>query len=503
MTFQAARRARLKELQVSDECIKSSFWQGCPPKGGTTEKAEPVRVLMYNVLADAMSCDGFLVKPVLADWPAAPGHVPTCDGGAEAPFEELLKEMLAAKADVSKLEECKKKYNREESVKNLNAVVDWQARKLQMMCIIDCFSPDVLVFAELDHYDQFLPLLRELGYESQLESCKKDHPQYRPAHLDSFCDKDEALRKDFEKEWSARGFGFFPHLASASMHVHMQRTGLGRKILETLDPKLCEKLTDKKKGGLARTWYQKVPRGMSEQLLEKAGAMPTSLDDMGVAIFWKSSRFEAHELKVQSFPLGGKGLLQVTLQDQQSKRKFSVIGCHLSSGDSAKDEEGRLTEEVLCPGGLLEAVHDVKAAGQGLILCTDSNSHPQITAAETEGSCWKHLRRGAGASVWDDFFDESGNPLTKDALDPPVTSNKVRGPLSEQAAKIGTHAYYLIDHIFFSPASFRMLQHAYVPQRFPTSEANVAALEEVQPSLHNPSDHYPVIADLAWEAETF
>lgn len=38
--------------------------------------------------------------------------------------------------------------------------------------------------------------------------------------------------------------------------------------------------------------------------------MPTSLDDMGVAIFWKSSRFEAHELKVQSFPLGGKGLLQ-------------------------------------------------------------------------------------------------------------------------------------------------------------------------------------------------
>ena len=145
-----------------------------------------------------------------------------------------------------------------------------QARKLQMMCIIDCFSPDVLVFAalpkandlltlssfpfwsiwvcvsdfggitqsrwavplfssvslytnprkgtlkdtprfcqgtrlspflgpsreaELDHYDQFLPLLRELGYESQLESCKKDHPQYRPAHLDSFCDKDEARRQ--------------------------------------------------------------------------------------------------------------------------------------------------------------------------------------------------------------------------------------------------------------------------------------------------------------------
>lgn len=38
---------------------------------------------------------------------------------------------------------------------------------------------------------------------------------------------------------------------------------------------------------------------------------------------------------------------------------------------------------------------------------------------------------------------------------------------------------------------------------FRINEANVAALEEVQPSLHNPSDHYPVIADLAWEAETF
>ena len=94
--------------------------------------------------------------------------------------------------------------------------------------------------------------------------------------------------------------------------------------------------------------------------------------------------------------------------------------------------------------------------------------------------------------MWDEFFAFDGKRKTPN---PPVTSNKVRGPLSQQTKKIGSHAYYLIDHIFFDPQSFQMRGHAFHPKIFPSA---AAALEEVQPSLLNPSDHYPVIVDLSW-----
>lgn len=118
------------------------------------------------------------------------------------------------------------------------------------------------------------------------------------------------------------------------------------------------------------------------------------------------------------------------------------------------------------------------------------------------GSIWwlplQVLRQCLGASVWDDFFDAEGKPKKiQSEFDPPVTSNKVRGPLSAQAKKIGSHAYYLIDHIFFDPVFFELEAHAFEPKQF---RSPADALEEVQPSLLNPSDHYPVIADLIFKA---
>lgn len=108
------------------------------------------------------------------------------------------------------------------------------------------------------------------------------------------------------------------------------------------------------------------------------------------------------------------------------------------------------------------------------------------------------LRQALGASVWDAFFDPQGAvvPAERPELDPPVTSNKVRGPLSAQAKKIGAHAYYLIDHIFYNPGFFEFRSHAFEPKRFKSSKD---ALEDVQPCLLNPSDHYPVIVDLEWK----
>lgn len=75
----------------------------------------------------------------------------------------------------------------------------------------------------------------------------------------------------------------------------------------------------------------------------------------------------------------------------------------------------------------------------------------------------KVLRQSVGASVWDDFFDSDGKAKTDSELHPPVTSNKVRGPLSGQAKKIGAHAYYLIDHVFYGPNFFELKAHCFEP----------------------------------------
>lgn len=472
---------------MAERHVEASMWKASPPRATST-----LRVMQYNVLADAMSDDGFLVRPVLADWPVPERAVPTAEGG-QVDFTALLAEMMEAKGKPSLLEECQRKYTCSASAENTRAVIDWEARKLQMMCLIENFDPDVVVLAELDHYDQFLGLLRSLGYESQLEKCKKDYPQYRPALLDSFSDKEPASSKSFAEAWAARGYAFLPHLGSISLHTFMQR-GLGMKILEAAGPEWKERLTDPKKGGLQRNWSQVLPPGKAQQLLESAGLEdPRSLDDMGVAIFWKASRLEALELTLQPYPGGGKGIVQVKLQETAA---FVVMGTHLSSGDTLQDEDERLKREVNCEGGLVHALQRAQDLGDAVILCLDANSHPAIRAGGE--SSWKVLRQALGASVWDAFFDPQGAvvPAERPELDPPVTSNKVRGPLSAQAKKIGAHAYYLIDHIFYNPGFFEFRSHAFEPKRFKSSKD---ALEDVQPCLLNPSDHYPVIVDLEWK----
>lgn len=486
---QARRRARLKELRVAEEHIEASVWPSVWPSKVSGESA-PLRVMQYNILADALSDDGFLVKPVLANWPVPTTAVPTADGG-EADFHTLLTEMMEAKGNPKALEECQRKYSCSISAENTHAVIDWEARKSQIICFIESYSPDVIVLAELDHFDEIQLQLRELGYESQLEACKKEYPKYKPAMLDGFSDKDTTTSHNFAAAWAARGYAFLPYLGSISLHTFMQR-GLGLRILEAAGPEFKERLTDPKKGGLHRNWYQLLPPGKVQQLLQSVGLEnSTSLDDMGVGIFWKASRLDALELRIHPYPGGGKGVLTVKLQDKGTEEIFFAMGTHLSSGDSLEDEDFRLKHEILCPGGLVEEVQEARNAGYGMILCLDANSHPEIrTSGE---SSWKVLRQSVGASVWDDFFDSDGKAKTDSELHPPVTSNKVRGPLSGQAKKIGAHAYYLIDHVFFDPNFFELKAHCFEPKRF---QSRINALEEVQPSLRNPSDHYPVIADL-------
>ena len=79
----------------------------------------------------------------------------------------------------------------------------------------------------------------------------------------------------------------------------------------------------------------------------------------------------------------------------------------------------------------------------------------------------------------------------------PVTSNKMRGPLSDQPKKIGEHVYHTVDHIFCSE-QLEFVSMAYDPLILGGQEM---ALQHLLPSYAVPSDHAPVIADFAFATD--
>ena len=70
------------------------------------------------------------------------------------------------------------------------------------------------------------------------------------------------------------------------------------------------------------------------------------------------------------------------------------------------------------------------------------------------------MREVTAGSCWDEFYDADGQPTGRP---PPITSNKLRGPLSGQPAKIGEHVYQLCDHILYS-SHLHLTRHALPPR---------------------------------------
>jgi hypothetical protein len=126
------------------------------------------------------------------------------------------------------------------------------------------------------------------------------------------------------------------------------------------------------------------------------------------------------------------------------------------------------------------------------LLCGDANTYPD---KEGDQTAWKALRSTPRtACVWDEYYDPFGTPR-KPPEQMPVTSNKMRGPLSDQPAKIGEHVFHTVDHIFFSAGDLQFERMAFSPLCFPSKDE---ATLHLLPSHQIPSDHAPVMADLCF-----
>ena len=187
--------------------------------------------------------------------------------------------------------------------------------------------------------------------------------------------------------------------------------------------------------------------------------------------------------------------VRVHLERTSDGARLSVVAAHLASGDGAKEEAERLAQ--LDKSGLQAWVAESLAAAGGdggdagaLLFCLDANSSPDRPDRYDGPTTWKQLRGMPGmASVWDAYFDRDGTPCHPSGL-VPATTNKVRGPQTQQAKKLGQQFKGAIDHIYFHGLGHTGF--AWGPVAFGSS---AEALNHLLPSLLVPSDHFPVCAD--------
>ena len=451
----AEHARRLQQAGVSDDAISRA------EQGGTSfHQLEPLplssglRVLQWNLLADGMSNDGFLVEDVLA--------VKDGERALEHPRDILAASdpLLALEASVQDPSIAAR------AVRNLQVLVDWEARYARMKAIVQLLQPDVIAFEELDHMSEMQSDLEGLGYE-----CTLGGRRYAPMHAAGVPTSDPAA---YLEHLQVGGVAFAPKY-----------------------PSTCRKLATKR------------------------GAV--GADDDGCAVFWRSEKLRATAISFIALPEEDAkrqcGAVRVELLRLSDGCPLSVICAHLASGDKHKDEavrlfqvarnEGRPPEEgsTAAAPGLADWLMEGASDGHPVLLCMDGNTAPDRTETET---VWKLLRALPGVrSVWDDHFSSVGvghrqGALRRQGVDGrclgfgfPVTTNKMRGPLSEQKRKVGEHMLQVIDHIFYVGEPLGRSEHAWGPVTYATVAESYAHL---LPSISCPSDHLPLVIDFAFPA---
>jgi len=258
----------------------------------------------------------------------------------------------------------------------------------------------------------------------------------------------------------------------------------------------------------------------------------STVDDDGIVIFWKKDTFKPIELGFLKFPNEEKSeaVVAVVLQHIKSKKTINVLSTHLPSGDEAKKEVERLDvlksakketwtakkivggdkkwDESTYTGSSFDGIvsfvkHYVdRKDNSTTIFALDANSRPAFpVVSQTEKgektNAWNTILKGIPAleSVWvqNKLLNVDGKSVSTVTF--PVSVNKMRGPSSDQPAKIGEHQCELIDQVFTTSKKSKLVQEELTAPNNYAGKEGKAELE-LYPTTKMPSDHLPVLVDI-------
>lgn len=381
-------------------------------------------ILQFNMLANGLAFDGFICSNKLE----------TKDGKTES-----IKDFLN-KINKESFKNFADNYDTEFNRKITNECLSWDLRWERILSIVNKYSPDIMVFQEMDCYSLALKEFGKLGYSSSLNNSAN----YKSLAYDNNANSETYLEKLNES-----GFAFLPKLFSKCFELLNKRN---KRIKSASDAKIKP-------------------------------------DNDGCAIFWKTNKYDINSIHYCQFneynseKKDSDGALAVILYDKSLSKKLCVITSHFPSGHQMERKLERL--EIISKNYPFHNFYNkLKNICSNIIFSFDANSDP--TEIINNESLWKSFHQLYDfKSVWDDYFDLNG--MTKKNIRP-ITVNKIRGPESNQLHKIGLHAYELIDHIYFQNLKF---------DKFNTEiihfENKDDSLLNLIPNKEIPSDHYPIV----------
>ena len=434
---------RARELGISEAAMEDALSHD-PGIASRSGAAGEIRVLQWNILADGLARDGFIVRDVLSG---------AADGEFE--YEKVVLEMAMVHASGAlDKSAAKAEFFSERSKRNLEAVVDWSLRFSMIMMYTLKAKADIIVMQEVDHMLEMQQTLGRMGY-----ACGEEGKVYVPAHAAM---EGHGAQRDAS--------AFFRHLKSTGV-AFVPKTNSNCRKFGLKDRQ------DADDDGVAVFWRRDALELVSLDFLV--------FDD----------------------PKRNQGAVRVTLKRKKDGTDFAVIGAHLSSGSGNEDEKARL-KECIAPsldakgerrGPSLGEWIDASAKMAPTIVCADTNSSPDTGLVEHQGQTLNTLQallscRAGVRSVWPSSLARDGAPKQCPA---PVTENKMRGPHSGQPKKIGEHACALVDQMLYTTET-TFVRHA---NRVLQYRSEGDARRDLLPTLRHPSDHCPVLCDFVLPIE--
>ena len=454
-----------------------------------------LRVMQWNLLANALSLDGFLTPMVSTEFrealvknppsddpkPDPKNYVPVNSdrtGFAVARYSKMLSDIkrissLNGDARISAIQSFRDRYDTATARRNLAYVVDRRRRTHAMMARIREVDPDIITVQELDTFVSLSAEMEKHGYTAYTG---------RNAKYTPLCDRPPGAYASRLACPSSTAC-FAPKSNSTAFGISAARAAKPGARMSRSD---VRSLRDKTEGLTASASSPCATR----RELTRLGSKIESIDDDGCAVFWKTSRLEAVGTPTLLPIDTHSGAASIALRDRVTGATMRVVTTHLRSG--RKDTQKRALQ--------VRSLRPLLVGDPRVILGLDANAdpfeRPIATGDAKKGHNTIGLIRAFGMrSCWDTALSKAREQGQRF---PYVTVNKVRGAASDQPRKIGDHALATIDYVCYG-AGFSQRQFAVEPRSLGGNGAFAQeALSALIPNEKMPSDHYPVIVDFAY-----